>query len=72
MTERIIPDIPRIKAHWDKNTSDPVPYLIVPCGDGETRIFVEKIVQPKPQTAFISKIFKENTYGGYKAKHNKK
>ena len=73
MKERIIPDIPRIKAHWD--TSNPVPYLRVPCSDRQVRTFVELVNQPAPYIVTgerLAEMIRNNTYGGYSAKHNKK
>lgn len=45
MSERIIPDIPKIKAHWERRT-DPVPYLMVPMSDGTVLRFNPEIEQP--------------------------
>ena len=50
MCERIIPDIPKIKAHWERR-SDPVPYLMVPMSDGSTIRFNAEIPQPAFQKA---------------------
>ena len=47
MCERVIPDIPKIKAHWERR-SDPVPYLMVPMSDGSTIRYNPEIRQPKP------------------------
>ena len=45
MCERVIPDIPKIKAHWERR-SDPVPYLMVPMSDGSTLRFNAEIKHP--------------------------
>ena len=50
MCERVIPDIPKIKAHWERR-SDPVPYLMVPMSDGSTIRFNAEIPQPAFQKA---------------------
>lgn len=42
---RNIPDIPRIKAHWERR-SDPTPYLMVPMSDGTTIRYNAEIPQP--------------------------
>lgn len=47
MNERILPDIPKIKAHWERR-SDPVPYLMVPMSDGNTIRYNPEIKQPRP------------------------
>ena len=44
---RIIPNIPQIKAHWERR-SDPVPYLMAPMSDGSTVRYNPEIRQPKP------------------------
>lgn len=46
---RIIPDIPQIKAHWDKRSSDIPDYLMVPMSDKTKVRYVPDIQQPKPQ-----------------------
>ena len=74
---RVIPDIPKIRAHWDKNEKNPVPYLMVPCSDGEVRKFTEykePVQQPAPYIITgerMAKMFKNNAYS-YQAKHSKK
>lgn len=45
MNERILPDIPKIKAHWERR-SDPVPYLMVPMSDGSVIRFDPQIQHP--------------------------
>ena len=42
---RIIPDIPRIKAHWERRCND-LPYLMVPMSDGSVVRYNPEIVQP--------------------------
>ena len=50
MCERILPDIPKIKAHWERR-SDPVPYLMVPMSNGEVIRFNAEIRHPGFQAA---------------------
>ena len=45
MCERIIPNIPKIKAHWERR-ADPVPYLIVPMSDGSEIRYNPEIEHP--------------------------
>lgn len=45
MDARIIPDIPNIRAHWERR-ADPVPYLMVPMSDGTVLRFNAEIAQP--------------------------
>ena len=42
---RIIPDITKIKAHWERR-SDPIPYLVVPMSDGTVIRYNAEIEQP--------------------------
>ena len=51
MNERIIPDIPRARAHWERR-SDPIPFLLVPMSDGTVMRFNAEIPHPA-----LSKIF---------------
>lgn len=50
MDARIIPDIPNIRAHWERR-ADPVPYLMVPMSDGTVLRFNPEIAQPAFQRA---------------------
>ena len=43
---RIIPNIPKIKAHWERRTDDIPTYLEVPMSDGRTVKYIPEIVQP--------------------------
>lgn len=45
MCERVIPNIPKIKAHWERR-ADPVPYLIVPMSDGSEIRYNAEITHP--------------------------
>ena len=45
MCERILPDIPKIRAHWELRC-DPVPYLMVPMSDGTVIRFNADIQHP--------------------------
>jgi hypothetical protein len=42
---RVIPDIPKIKAHWERR-GDAMPYLMVPMSNGEIVRFNAEIPQP--------------------------
>ena len=44
---RILPNIPRIKAHWDRRGEE-LPYLMVPMSDGSTIRYNPEIRQPAP------------------------
>ena len=45
---RVIPDIPKIHAHWDRRWSEIPTYLEVPMSNGDTVRYVPDIRQPKP------------------------
>jgi len=47
MCKRIIPDIPRARAHWERR-SNPIPYLMVPMSNGDTVRYNPEILQPAP------------------------
>lgn len=47
---RIIPNIPQIKAHWERR-NDPIPYLMVPMSNGDVIRFNAEIPQPAFQCA---------------------
>ena len=51
MSERIIPDIPKIRAHWERRC-DPIPFLLVPMSDGTVMRFNAETQHPA-----LSKIF---------------
>ena len=42
---RILPNIPRIKAHWDRRGEE-LPYLMVPMSDGTVIRYNPEIQQP--------------------------
>ena len=70
---RVLPD-PRVEVkEWD---IDGKPASIcVKLGDNTTEIYERRIQQPAPQvmkSIELIRAMKENTYGGYKAKHVKK
>ena len=48
---RIIPNLPKAKAHWFKRTSTIPDYLEVPMGDGSVVKFFPEIRQPAPVLA---------------------
>lgn len=43
---RIIPNIPKIKAHWERRTDEIPTYLEVPMSDGTTVKYIPDVVQP--------------------------
>ena len=45
MCERILPDIPHIKAHWERRC-DPMPYLMVPMSDGTVVRLMQRLGTP--------------------------
>ena len=45
---RIIPNLPKIKAHWDRRTSAVPDYLMVPMSDNSVVRYEPVITQPKP------------------------
>jgi len=61
MCERIIPDIPKIKAHWERRC-DPVPYLLVPMSDGTVMRFNADIQHP----GYVKAIQNIKNMEGYK------
>ena len=42
-----IPDIPKIKAHWERR-ADSLPYLMVPMSDGTVIRYNAEVIQPRP------------------------
>ena len=48
MAHQPIPDIPNIKAHWERRT-DPLPFLMVPMSDNT----VVRYIPDCPQPAFV-------------------
>ena len=47
MRSKPIPDIPNIKAHWERRT-DPLPFLMVPMSDKTVVRYVPDVRQPRP------------------------
>lgn len=45
---RIIPDLPKIRAHWERRTSSVPDFLMVPMSDRTVVRYVPDIKQPKP------------------------
>lgn len=43
---RLLPDLPRAKAHWTHRASDVPDFIMVPMSDGTVVRFVPEIVQP--------------------------
>ena len=43
---RVIPDIPKIKAHWERRSSEVPDYLTVPMSDGRVIRYNPEIQQP--------------------------
>lgn len=64
MSERIIPDIPKAKAHWER-LSDPVPYLLVPMSDGTVMRYNAEIKHP----GYVKAIQNIKNMEGYKHGH---
>ena len=50
---KVIPDIPKIKAHWERR-SDPIPYLMVPLSNGEVIRYNAEIKHPAFQKAILN------------------
>ena len=50
MIERVIPDIPKIRAHWERR-SCPIPYLMVPMSDGTVVRYNAEMEHPGVQKA---------------------
>lgn len=45
---RVIPNIPHIKAHWERRMSDIPDYLMVPMSDQRKVRYIPEIQQPRP------------------------
>ena len=43
---RVLPDMPRAKAHWKHRASEVPDFIMVPMSDGTVVRFVPEIVQP--------------------------
>ena len=48
---RILPNLPKIKAHWERRTSDIPDFLMVPMSDDTVVRYVPDVQQPKPVLA---------------------
>ena len=48
---RILPNLPKIKAHWERRTSDIPDFLMVPMSDETVVRYVPEVRQPKPVLA---------------------
>lgn len=48
---RILPNLPKIKAHWIRRSSDIPDYLAVPMSDNSVVRYVPEIQQPRPVLA---------------------
>ena len=73
--ERIKPLNPRIAFSHDYEWSDYPDTIRIPMSDGHIVTYVRQIEQPAPrlmESYEMLKLLKENTYGGYKPKHEKK
>ena len=64
---RIIPNLPKIKAHWDRRTSAVPDYLMVPMSDNSVVRYEPVITHPKPFLADHLEKF-SNTCKGYERK----
>ena len=73
--KRIKPLNPRIAFSHDSEWSDYPDSIREPMEDGHVVTYVREIRQPVPrimESYDLLRMFQENTYGGYKAKHAKK
>ena len=43
---RVLPNIPKIRAHWCRRTSEIPDWLEVPMGNGETVLYYPQVEQP--------------------------
>jgi hypothetical protein len=43
---RVIPDMPRAKAHWVRRTSEFPDYIMVPMSDNTVVMYVPQVTQP--------------------------
>ena len=43
---RVIPDMPRAKAHWVKRSSEIPDYLMIPMSDNTVVMYVPQVTQP--------------------------
>ena len=71
---RVIPT-PHVTGYWHHESSDYPDEIKVKMADGESVTYVRKIEQPHPkcqQAIDLIRVMSECTYGGYKAKHEKK
>ena len=66
---RILPNLPKIKAHWERRTSDIPDYLVVPMSDDTVVRYVPEVAQPKPVLADELNKFTELCIG-YERKEN--
>ena len=73
-TIRIIPT-PQVTGYWHHESSDYPDEIKVKMADGQFVTYERKIEQPHPQcrkAIDLIRIMTDCTYGGYKAKHEKK
>jgi len=76
---RIMP-LPVVHPRWERQDSEYPETIQVSFGNGKIRTYVLKEEMPKPNVMHedeLTRLFKENTYGGYhaggyKGKHAKK
>ena len=65
---------PRIAFSHERDSSDYPDIIKVPMEDGHVITYVREITQPEPRvirSIDLIRLMKENTYGGYKARHAK-
>ena len=75
MAEQIRPLNHTVAAIWEHDSSDYPDLIKVPMEDGQVVTYRQEIKQPHPQcmkALDLIRIMKDCTYGGYKAKHEKK
>ncbi len=65
---RLIPDIPKIKAHWSHRSSEIPDYLMVPMSDGTVVRYNPEIQQP----GYVRAIQNIKNMEGYGWQHQKK
>ena len=73
-TVRVIPT-PQVTGYWHHEWSDYPDEIKVKMADGTQVIYERRIEQPHPQcrkAIDLIRIMNDTTYGGYKAKHEKK
>ena len=66
---------PRIAFSHERESSDYPDIIKIPMEDGHVVTYVREVTQPEPRVmkcVDLIRVMKDCTYGGYKAKHEKK